>query len=89
MRSKISHALILSCLLIFSGCSTTAVQTKMSVLQPPADLYPHCQQVTTDDLTYGGAIELIPLLRAEIDKCNAQSAALKKWIEQAAAKVED
>ena len=89
MRSKISPALILSCLLIFSGCSTTAVQTKMSVLQPPADLYPHCQQVTTDDLTYGGAIELIPLLRAEIDKCNAQSAALKDWIEQAAKEVED
>ena len=73
---------------MFTGCSTQAVQTRVSVLTPPDNLYPHCNQVTTDDTTYGGAIELIPELRAEIDKCNEQSKTLKTWFEQAKMEVE-
>lgn len=88
-HSRLSLALALGCLMTFTGCSTqTAVQSKVSVLTPPANLYPHCEQVVTDDMTYGGAIELIPQLRAEIDKCNAQSDTLKLWIEQAKAEAE-
>lgn len=68
---------------MFTGCSTQTVQTKISTITPPDNLYPHCEQVTTHDVTYGGAIELIPELRAEIDKCNTQSKTLKTWIEQA------
>jgi len=74
--------------MMFIGCSSHPVKSNTSVIIPPASLYPHAEQVATDDMTYGGAVELIPLLRAEIDKCNEQSGKLKLWHEQAKAEAE-
>ena len=54
--------------------------TKIKVVTVPASMLPRPRQIESSDLKIGSCIdELAPALRAEIDKANEQSDAIKEW----------
>ena len=54
--------------------------TKMKVVTVPASMLPRPRQIESSDLKFGSCVdELVPALRAEIDKANSDSDKIIEW----------
>jgi len=54
--------------------------TRIKVVTVPASMLPRPQQIESSDLKFGSCVdELVPALRAEIDKANGDSDKIIEW----------
>lgn len=54
--------------------------TKIKVVTVPAAMLPRPKQIEASDLKFGACVdELVPALRAEIDKANGDSDKIIEW----------
>ena len=57
--------------------------TKVKVVTVPASMLPRPRQIESSDLKFGSCVdELVPALRAEIDKANGDSDKIIEWQEK-------
>ena len=54
--------------------------TKVKVITVPTSMLPRPKQIESSDLKFGSCVdELVPALRAEIDKANGDSDKIIEW----------
>lgn len=86
MRSPVTTALLVCCLLALGGCSLlptrTVVQTRVERVTVPQSLTAPIPEPPCDGCrTYGDAVRYVPPLREALEACNARLREVRSWSE--------